>query len=84
MKADIHRECVVWAYLSYKVGFIDICPIYGPKSIIFGAYAQIWEYSISLITQPIFMPLDKTYINVFRRFVATSRAHQSMVLSFLR
>ena len=21
--ADIHRECVVWAYLTYKVGFIQ-------------------------------------------------------------
>ena len=29
---------------------IDICPIYGPKSIIFGAYDQIWAYSILLIT----------------------------------
>ena len=50
--ADIHRECEVKAQISYKVGFIqniDIYPIYGPKSIIFGAYAQIL-----LITQPIF------------------------------
>ena len=29
---------------------IDICPIYGPKFIIFGAYVQIWAYSILLIT----------------------------------
>ena len=48
---------------------IDICLIYGPKSIIFGAYAQIWAYSI--------------YIQVFKRLVATSRAPQIMVLSML-
>ena len=34
---------------------IDICPIYGPNSIIFGAYVQIWAYSILLITQRIFI-----------------------------
>ena len=34
---------------------IDICTIYGPKSIILGAYVQIWAYSILLITQPIFV-----------------------------
>ena len=33
---------------------IDICPIYGSKSIIFDAYVQIWAYSILLITQPLF------------------------------
>ena len=44
---------------------IIIFPIYGPKSIIFGAYAHIWAYSIYLI-------LIKLY--VFRRLVATSRA----------
>ena len=39
---------------------INICSIYGPKSIIFGAYAQIWSYSILLITQPISSNFDKT------------------------
>ena len=29
---------------------IDICPIYGSKSFIFGAYAQIWSYNILLIS----------------------------------
>ena len=29
--------------------------IYGPKSIIFGVYAQVLAYSILLITQPIFI-----------------------------
>ena len=43
--------------------------IYEPKSIIFGVYAQIWAYSILLITQPIFIKLY-----VFRRLVAISRA----------
>ena len=28
---------------------IDICPIHGPKNIIFSAYAQIWASSILLI-----------------------------------
>ena len=30
---------------------IDICITYEPKSIIFGAYAQIWAYIILLITR---------------------------------
>ena len=38
---------------------IDICLIYGPKSIIFGALVQIWAYSILLITQPIFIQFDE-------------------------
>ena len=39
---------------------IDIYPIYGPKSIIFGAYAQIWAYSILLITQSIYTCVQDT------------------------
>ena len=46
---------------------IDIFPIYWPKSIIFSPYAQIWAYSILLISN-----FDKTYIHVFRRLVATN------------
>ena len=61
---------------------IDICPIYGPKSIIFGAYAQIWAYSILLIT--FLSNFDEIYIQVFKRLAATSRAPQIMVLSMLR
>ena len=57
---------------------IDIYPIYGPKSIIFGAYAQIWAY-IQFLSN-----FDKIYIQVFKRLVATSRAPQIMVLSMLR
>ena len=58
--ADIHRECVVEAYLSYKVCLIqniDNWPIYRLKYINIGAYAQIWSYSIFLITQPVFIQL---------------------------
>ena len=40
---------------------IDICPIDRPKSIIFDAYAQIWAYSILLITQPIFILIKLIY-----------------------
>ena len=64
---------------------IDMCPIYGPKSIIFGVYAQIWANSVLLITQQILSNFDKTlFVYVFRRLIATSRAPQSMVLSMLR
>ena len=37
-------------------------------------YVQIWAYSILLTAQPILSNFDKTYINVFRRLVAKSRA----------
>ena len=63
---------------------IDICIINGPKSIIFGAYVQIWAYSILLITQPFLSNFDKPYIHVFRRLIATSRAPQSMIFSMFR
>ena len=39
---------------------IDICLIYGPKSIIFNSYAQIWVNGILLITKPILFNFDKT------------------------
>ena len=63
---------------------IYICPIYGPKSIIVGAYAQIWAYSILLIWITNFYPIFDENIQVFKRLVATSRAPQIMVLSMLR
>ena len=53
---------------------IDICPIYGPKSVIFIAFAQIWAYIFLLITQPI---LIKLYICAQETTVATSRAFWS-------
>ena len=41
---------------------IDIYSIYGPKSLIFVAYAQIWAYSIFLITRLILSDCDNKKI----------------------
>ena len=51
-------EYIVQAYLAFHTKlvsfkYIDIWPIYEPKSIKFGVYAQIWANGFWLITQPI-------------------------------
>ena len=48
-------------------------PIYGPKSVIFGAYAQTWAQNLS--------NFDKNFINVFRRLAATSIAPEAWFLA---
>ena len=64
---------------------MDIWPIYGLKSIKLVAYAQIWAYGFSLITQPFFVQSGLKFVYKFKRLLAVSEAPKIWwVLGMLR